>query len=107
MIAIILLFGCHDAGSSAQLKPVIQSENSDADEPSLRADPVWSDENSLKAMVLSDLHYTEDKEVDASLVPGIAVAEEITDAIVAEADRQVPGLFGGGNAGRARAGDQE
>lgn len=38
----------------------------------------------VKAMIISDLHYTEYKEADPLLVPGIAVAEEITDTIVAE-----------------------
>ena len=55
-------------------------------EPSsiIQNDPLWTDAGSMKAMVISDLHYTEYKEVDPMIVPGVAVAEEITDAIVAE-----------------------
>ena len=55
-------------------------------EPSsaIQNDPLWTDAGSMKAMVISDLHYTEYKEVDPMIVPGIAVAEEFTDAIVAE-----------------------
>ena len=50
----------------------------------IQNDPLWTDAGSMKAMVISDLHYTEYKEVDPMIVPGIAVAEEFTDAIVAE-----------------------
>ena len=55
-------------------------------EPSsiIQNDPLWTDADSMKAMVISDLHYTEYKEADPMIVPGIAVAEEFTDAIVAE-----------------------
>ena len=55
-------------------------------EPSsiIQNDPLWTDAGSMKAMVISDLHYTEYKEVDPMIVPGIAVAEEFTDAIMAE-----------------------
>ena len=35
-------------------------------------------------MVLSDLHYTEKKDQDHTLVPGIAEADRITDALIAE-----------------------
>ena len=45
---------------------------------------LWADSDGMKAIVISDLHYTEYKEVDPALVPGIAVAEEFTDALVAE-----------------------
>lgn len=51
---------------------------------SLQEDPLWSDEKSLNAMVISDLHYTEKKNLDHTLVPGIAEAERITDAVIAE-----------------------
>ena len=55
-------------------------------EPSsiIQNDPLWTDADSMKAMVISDLHYTEYKEADPMIVPGIAVAEEITDVVVAE-----------------------
>ena len=51
---------------------------------SLQKDPLWSEEGSLRAMVLSDLHYTQDPNQDHTLVPGIARAEGITDAILTE-----------------------
>lgn len=51
---------------------------------SLREDPLWSDPDSLTAMVVSDLHYTENRDLDHSLVPGLALAREITDALVDE-----------------------
>ena len=55
-------------------------------EPSsiIQNDPLWTDAGSMKAMVISDLHYTEYTEVAPMIVPGIAVAEEFTDAIMAE-----------------------
>lgn len=46
--------------------------------------PVISDPEAVRAMIISNLHYTEFKGTDSQLVPGIAVAEEITDAIVEE-----------------------
>ncbi len=52
--------------------------------PSLQEDSLWSDEASLKARVISDLHYTEEKDPDHTLVPGIAEAERLTDAMIAE-----------------------
>ena len=51
---------------------------------SLKDDPVWSDADNLRAMVVSDLHYTENKDLNHSLVPGLALAEEITDALIDE-----------------------
>ena len=56
-------------------------------------DPVWSDEESLKAFVISDLHYTENREADGSVVPGIAMAEEITDALLAQVIAEKPDVF--------------
>ena len=51
-------------------------------------DAFWSaaidDPDTVTAMVVSDLHYTEYKGVDNTVVPGMALAEEITDAILAE-----------------------
>ena len=35
-------------------------------------------------MIISDLHYTENKDANPAIVPGIALAEEITDVIVAQ-----------------------
>lgn len=52
--------------------------------PAVKDDPLWTDEAGLTAMIISDLHYTEYKEVDPQLVPGISMAQEITDAIAAE-----------------------
>lgn len=51
---------------------------------SLKDDPLWSDADNLRAMVVSDLHYTENKDLNHSLVPGLALAEEITEAIIDE-----------------------
>ena len=51
---------------------------------SLKEDPIWTDADSLRAMVISDLHYTLKQDQDHTLVPGIAEADRITDALVAE-----------------------
>lgn len=90
-ILISLLTGCNaldgngkasaDYGSQTQ---TALAEQSDIEEPALRDDPIWSDSESLTAMIISDLHYTEYKEVDPLLVPGIAVAPEIADTIASE-----------------------
>ena len=91
LMGISLMTGCSLPGSSGKYL-------SDQNFPAMRADveveddketgvrplsPV-QDEESLKAMVLSDLHYTEKKDQDHTLVPGIAEAERITDALIAE-----------------------
>ncbi|MDO5134142.1 MAG: metallophosphoesterase, partial [Eubacteriales bacterium] len=60
---------------------------------SLRDDPLWSDPDSMTAMIVSDLHYTENKDLDHSLVPGIALAEEITDAMIDEVIDRHPDVF--------------
>lgn len=57
------------------------------------SDPLWSDGESMKAFVISDLHYTENKEADGSVVPGIAMAEEITDALLAQVLEEKPDVF--------------
>jgi hypothetical protein len=38
----------------------------------------------MRAMIISDLHYTENKDANPAIVPGIALAEEITDVIAEE-----------------------
>ncbi|HAE44918.1 MAG TPA: hypothetical protein DCG37_04885 [Lachnospiraceae bacterium] len=85
LLGMVFLSGCgfclHSGGSADSSS---QDSLRDQEEFSLRNDPIWSDEESMKAMVLSDLHYTENADANPSLVPGIALAEEITDAIVAE-----------------------
>ena len=96
LIMLSLLAGCRAAGGGQKAGGAGAAENAagtaapDAAggpaEPSsiIQNDPLWTDAGSMKAMVISDLHYTEYKEVDPMIVPGIAVAEEFTDAIVAE-----------------------
>jgi len=85
LLGMVFLSGCgfclHSGGSADSSS---QDSLRDQEEFSLRNNPIWSDEESMKAMVLSDLHYTENADANPSLVPGIALAEEITDAIVAE-----------------------
>lgn len=82
---LCLLAGCGVlGGGQASAESSAQGGTAVREESSLRDDPVWSDPDSMKAIVISDLHYTEYKEADHLLVPGIAMAEEITDAVVAE-----------------------
>ena len=96
LIMLSLLAGCRAAGGGQKAGGAGAAENAagtagpdtaeGAAEPSsaIQNDPLWTDAGSMKAMVISDLHYTDYKEVDPMIVPGIAVAEEFTDAIVAE-----------------------
>ena len=79
----VLLAGCSfNAGKFSGPSP--QNSAGDREESSVRLDPVWSDEESMRAMVLSDLHFTQNADADLTLVPGIALSEEITDVIIAE-----------------------
>lgn len=83
LLLICILTGCSTLSGgekvSAEYEEPIQIE-----EPGLHDDPIWSDKDALTAMIISDLHYTEYKEVDPLLVPGIAAAPEITAAVTAE-----------------------
>ena len=96
ILCLSLLTGCSKPGENGRADaagPESAAGPEVPEEPSTRNDPLWSDADSLKAMVISDLHYTEYKEVDPMIVPGIALAEEITDAIVAEVIDRHPDVF--------------
>ena len=96
ILCLSLFAGCRGLGESGRTgaaSPESAAGSEAPEEPSTRNDPLWSDADSLKAMVISDLHYTEYKEVDPMIVPGIALAEEITDAIVAEVIDRHPDVF--------------
>ena len=86
IIMIILISGlAGGCGTSGKKAPAVQSSDTAAENTtSLRDDALWADPDSVTAMVVSDLHYTEVKGLDHSLVPGIALAEEIADAVFDE-----------------------
>ena len=95
LMGIIFLAGCSglqfpsDAALQAEALAEYAWETS-----RLKDDPIWADPQSVKAMIISDLHYTEYREVDPVLVPGIALAGEITDTIAAEViDRRPDALI--------------
>ena len=82
LLVLTLLTGCGTYNSSAVALP--ENNNVEQEIISVRNDPIWSDEKNLRAMIISDLHYTENKDANPAIVPGIALAEEITDVIVAQ-----------------------
>ena len=85
LMGIIFLAGCSGLQFPAADASQAEAGAEYAWETSkLKDDPIWADPQSVKAMIISDLHYTEYKEVDPVLVPGIALAGEITDTIAAE-----------------------
>ena len=91
LLAMSLLTSCYYADSKEDslsnknfLLPQSASDQEDPQLQALQTDPVWSDADSLKAMVISDLHYTLKQNQDHTLVPGIAEADRITDALIAE-----------------------
>lgn len=92
IIYVLLMLFCFSflSGCSTFSGRQISSDSPEKNDPevaegfALKDDSIWSDTESLKAMIISDLHYTENRELNTSIVPGIGVAEEITDAIVAE-----------------------
>ena len=95
LMCVSLLTGCYYADSKADalsnknfsLEQAALQATADQEDPaiqSMKEDPVWSDAESLKAMVISDLHYTLKQNQDHTLVPGIAEADRITDALLAE-----------------------
>ncbi|MBR3153621.1 MAG: metallophosphoesterase, partial [Lachnospiraceae bacterium] len=82
LLALTLFTGCGTYSSSAE--SLSEIEVNQKEEIAIRNDPIWSDEENLRAMIISDLHYTENKDVNPAIVPGIALAEEITDVIAAQ-----------------------
>lgn len=105
----LLLSGCQKKTTSGVISPAGTGEqlstpevgNQEAENQlstsevgrSIRDDPLWDDPDALTAMIISDLHYTEYKEIDPLLVPGIAQAPGITDAIVDEVIARHPDVF--------------
>ncbi|MBQ6635753.1 MAG: metallophosphoesterase [Lachnospiraceae bacterium] len=69
----------HDAAASSAA-----SGDDQIPESALKNDPLWADPDSVTAMVVSDLHYTDQKNLDHSLVPGLALSGEIADALIDE-----------------------
>lgn len=94
----------HDPSEAAAASSAAQE---DPEMLALQADPLWSDAESLKAMVISDLHYTEDDDPDHTLVPGIAEAERLTDAIIAQVIDRHPDvlIMTGDNTNSGKAAD--
>ena len=83
LLVFSLLTGCGTySSSSAEL--LTENDAYQQEEIAIRSDPIWSDEESMRAMIISDLHYTENKDANPAIVPGIALAEEITDVIAEE-----------------------
>ena len=88
LLMILLLHclaaGCRSAAEKENALAENTAEPAAEERGSVREDPLWSDPDCMTAMVLSDLHYTQTQGLDHSLVPGIALAQEITDAILEE-----------------------
>ena len=104
LLMLICLISCKKDTEPAQQHAEQESEKS-----SVRERSPWTDEGSLKAMIISDLHYTGYKEVDHLSVPGMAVSEEITDAIIKEVISVHPDVFimTGDNTNSGYSGDVE
>ena len=83
LLCAFLLAGCGRKDSGSGPEP----------EKTVFTIPEAFDSADVRAIVLSDLHYTEYKEVDNTLVSGMALAEEITDAIIAEVIDRKPDVF--------------
>ncbi len=84
MLMLIFLTSCSKSEETAQ---------PETERYSVRETALWNDEEALKALIISDLHYTGYKEVDHLSVPGMAVSEEITDAIIKEVIAVHPDVF--------------
>lgn len=84
LLMLICLTSCRKSTEPAQ---------EETEKSSVRETSLWTDEDSVRALIISDLHYTGYKEVDHLSVPGMAVAEEITDAIIKEVIAVHPDVF--------------
>lgn len=79
-----LAAGCRSATEKENAAEETSAALSEAEKDPVRDDPLWADPDSMTAVIVSDLHYTQIQGLDHSLVPGIALAQEITDAILEE-----------------------
>lgn len=84
LLLVLTLFNGCGTYSSNSAEPLTETDAYQQEEIAIRNDPIWSDEESMRAMIISDLHYTENKDANPAIVPGIALAEEITDVIAAQ-----------------------
>ena len=89
IVLTILLVSCREKTTSGVVLP----SGAESGRSPLSNDPLWDDPDALTALIISDLHYTEYREVDPLLVPGIAKAPEITNAIVDEVIARHPDVF--------------
>ena len=83
LLALTLFVAC-GTYSSNSAESLSENDAYRQEEIAVRNDPIWTDEKNLRAMIISDLHYTENKDANPAIVPGIALAEEITDVIAAQ-----------------------
>ena len=105
LLVFSLFTGCGTYSSSAE--PLSENDNILQEEIAIRDDPIWTDEKNLRAMIISDLHYTENRDANPAIVPGIALAEEITDVIAQEVIERHPDvlIMTGDNTDTGRAED--
>ncbi len=89
IVLTILLVSCREKTTSGVVLP----SGAESGRSPLSNDPLWDDPDALTALIISDLHYTECREIDPLLVPGIAQAPGITDAIVDEVIARHPDVF--------------
>lgn len=92
-ILTIFLTGC-SAYSKQSAEPIganVSEKNTVSD--TLKTDSLWSDSESLRALIISDIHYSERESADHLNVPGIALSKEFTDAIVEEVIAKKPDVF--------------
>lgn len=78
LLSICLFNGCRNVSGS----PSVSAGNSNDNKVTTDHTVPIPSENSVTAIITSDLHYTENKKADSVLVPGMAFAEAITDALV-------------------------
>ena len=106
LLAFSLFTGC-GIYSSSSAEPLTENDAFRQEETAIRSDPIWSDEESMRAMIIADLHYTENKDANPAIVPGITLAEEITDVIAQEVIEKHPDvlIMTGDNTDTGRAGD--
>ena len=92
LLALTLFIGC-GTYSSNSAESLSENDAYRQEEIAVRNDPIWTDEKNLRAMIISDLHYTENKDVNPAIVPGIALAKEITDVVAQEVIERHPDVF--------------
>lgn len=91
-LLIVFLAGCGGSGKVPETAPApsLAPGDNTGNTENIESSPLWTDKESARFMVISDLHYTGGGALGTSDVSGMSFSEEITDAILQEVTDRRP-----------------